>query len=209
MWYTILIDHLCLHWGLCFISYMIDNIISPKKLPKRTAIPKNILSVVLFNQICVTLPVLYIAADWFPLGYILDLTNLIKLPTAILLTEVIFYYVHQAFHTVPFLIKLHALHHEITGPFTLATFYCHPVEMLAGNLAPFIIAGKLAGLNFQTMRLWHFIAVFNTMISAHGGYQAFNSTHDQHHKNKTHTYGLIGLMDYIHQTDKKNKKGAD
>jgi sterol desaturase/sphingolipid hydroxylase (fatty acid hydroxylase superfamily) len=147
----------------------------------------------------------------------LDLTNFIKLPIAILLTEVIFYYVHYAFHKVPFLIKFHALHHEITGPFTLATFYCHPVEMLAGNLAPFIVAGKLSGLNFQTMRLWHFIAVFNTMISAHGGYQVFNSTHDQHHKTKTHTYGLIGLMDYIHHTKHrnlikkltKNKKGAE
>ena len=198
--YTISTDHICLHWGLCFISYMIDNIIRPKKLSKGTAIPKDILYMVIFNQICVTLPVLYIVADWFPLGHIIDLTNIIKLSIAILLTEVIFYYVHQAFHKVPFLIRFHALHHEITGPFTLATFYCHPVEMLAGNLAPFIIGGWLAGLNFETMRLWHFIAVFNTMISAHGGYQAFNSTHDQHHKTKTHTYGLIGLMDYIHQT---------
>lgn len=196
--YTILTNHICLHWGLCLISYMIGNIASIKKLPKRTNMPKDILSIVLFNQLLVTLPVLYIVADWFYPGHILDLTNLIKLPIAILLTEVIFYYVHRAFHKMPFLIKYHVLHHEITGQFTLAT--CHPVEMLAGNLAPFISGGLLAGLNFETMRLWHFIAVFNTMISAHGGYQAFNSTHDQHHKTKTHTYGLIGLMDYMHQT---------
>ena len=198
-----------------------------KKLPNRTVIPKDILSVVLLNQILVTIPVLYLAAEWYPPGEILELTNLIKLPLTILLTEIIFYYVHRAFHKVKFLIKYHALHHEITGPFTLATFYCHPVEMLAGNIAPFIIAGLLVNLNFQTMRLWHFIAVFNTMINAHGGYQILDSlycsathvstshgsttngdtmrgstTHDQHHQTKNPPYGLIGIMDYIHH--KKN-----
>lgn len=227
---TILIDHLCLHWGLCLISYIIDtNKLVLKKLPNRTVIPKDILSVVVLNQILVTIPVLYLAAEWFPPGDILELTNLIKLPLTILLTEIIFYYVHRAFHKVKFLIKYHALHHEITGPFTLATFYCHPVEMLAGNIAPFIIAGLLVNLNFQTMRLWHFIAVFNTMINAHGGYQILDSlcssathsysthsystngdathsysindftTHDQHHQTKNPPYGLIGIMDYIYQ----------
>jgi hypothetical protein len=87
--YTISTDHICLHWGLCFISYMIDNIISIKKLPNRNKIPKDILYTVIFNQICVTLPVLYTVSDWFPPGHILDLTNFIKLPIVILLTEVI------------------------------------------------------------------------------------------------------------------------
>jgi sterol desaturase/sphingolipid hydroxylase (fatty acid hydroxylase superfamily) len=69
------------------------------------------------------------------------------------------------------------------------------------NVFPLLASGIILGLNFQTMRVWHIVAVSNTIIVAHGGYTCFGrSAHDIHHLYKTCNYGIFGFLDKAHGT---------
>lgn len=205
---TIFSDHLLLYWSLCYVIALIDLYIcirnqqSTYKLSNWT-LPENPLIIakdVLINQFCVLLPIVYMCADFFPQGSLFEPSNLYKIPITLLLTEILFYYTHVLFHSYYFW-KYHSVHHTSTGPYALCTFYCHPLEMALVNIAPLVVSALVAGLNFQTMRLWHMVAVTNTVVVAHGGFKVFgNKFHDLHHQYKNCNYGLFEILDKAHGT---------
>ena len=206
--YTIFSDHLLLHWSLCSVISVIDLYIyitdqqNTYKLSNRT-LPDNPLIIakgVLINQFCVLLPILYLCGDLFTQGSVFTLSNLYKIPIPLLITEILFYYSHVLFNSYYFW-KYHSVHHASTGPYALCTFYCHPLEMALVNITPLLVSGLITGLNFQTMRLWHIVAVTNTVVVAHGGFKVFgNKFHDLHHRYKNCNYGLFEILDKAHGT---------
>ena len=48
--------------------------------------------------------------------------------------DIIYMYIHRAFHEIPGLYKYHKQHHEYEKNFTLVSQYCHPIEQLVGNI---------------------------------------------------------------------------
>jgi sterol desaturase/sphingolipid hydroxylase (fatty acid hydroxylase superfamily) len=206
--YTIISDHLCLYWSLCVVLSVIDSYIfltnqmGKYKLSNRS-FPENAITVVrevLINQFFVVLPIMYMFVDFFPEGSLWDISNIYKIPLTMLVMEFLFYYIHVLFHSRHFW-KYHSLHHKWTGPQSISTFHCHPIEMALVNVFPLLASGIILGLNFQTMRVWHIVAVSNTIIVAHGGYTCFGrSAHDIHHLYKTCNYGIFGFLDKAHGT---------
>jgi len=194
----LIFDHLIVHWSICIFLLSIDTYlyISNKwdsyKLSNRL-FPVNILDViyqVLFNQIFITLPIIYVFMDIFPEGSLFELSNIYKIPVTLLSIEILFYYSHVLLHSNMFW-KYHRIHHKWSGPSVISTLYCHPVEQIICNISPLILSGLISGLNINTMRLWHIVALSNTLISGHGGYKFFGNFHDLHHKYKNCNYGIL------------------
>jgi sterol desaturase/sphingolipid hydroxylase (fatty acid hydroxylase superfamily) len=207
--YIIAVDHICLHWSIFIITSVIDFYIYvvngwDKFKNENRVFPNvnfsDVVNTILTNQFFVLLPMVYLSVDLFPKGSLTDVSNFYKIPVTMLVTEFLFYYIHVLFHSGSFW-KYHVTHHEWTGPSSISTFHCHPLEMALLNVFPVLGGAVIAGLNFDTMRVWHMIAVANTMVFAHGGYRCFGrSEHDLHHEYKTCNYGLFGFLDKIHGT---------
>lgn len=206
-------DHLLTHWGICLLLLTIDTFLYKNHLwysyKLRDLVlpdtPFNIISLVLFNQFCIAFPVFYLIGE-LKEGSFFVLENLYKIPMTFILHETMFYYLHRLFHTSFLYKRIHYLHHRWKNPWAISATYAHPIEHLFVNILPIVTSGLLANLNFTTMRVWHIFALFNTLISAHGGYKVFNrgkgSMHDLHHYEFNCNYGAIGLLDTLHETSR-------
>jgi len=97
-------------------------------------------------------------------------------------------------------------HHEFTAPIGLAAAYCHPLEHLLSNLFPIYIGPILCGSHLCTVLIWH-VLVSLSVINTHSGYHFpfFPSpqAHDYHHLKFNECFGVLGICDWIHGTDKK------
>ena len=214
MFYTLLYDHLILHWLLFLITISIDFYIfiinqwNKYKLLESNypfGLKQTIINV-LFNEVFILVPSLYLFSsimkddNEFLEGELIMIDNLYKIPLVFIIMDFIFYFMHRLFHS-KYLYKYHSMHHQWTGPNTASTFYCHPLEMLFVNILPLLSSIMICRVNFITARFIHFVSVSNTMIVAHGGYKYFNNkTHDLHHKYRNGNYGIL-IMDRLFNTN--------
>lgn len=171
---------------------------------------------VLFNQIFVTLPMGIIYSYWIcyctkinEKADALDLSKtLYQLSIFLILEEVLFYYTHRFLHN-PYVYKIiHKKHHELTAPIGLAAIYAHPFEHIFSNMIPLFVGPVLCKSHPLLTFSWFTIASINT-INSHSGYiiGIFPNpiNHDWHHYSFNENFGLLGVMDYIHGTDRKYK----
>ncbi|MGH1372177.1 MAG: sterol desaturase family protein [Cellvibrionaceae bacterium] len=96
-----------------------------------------------------------------------DWPLLLQLALMLLIAEFGRYWIHRAAHTVPWLWRLHAVHHSPNRLYFLNAARFHPLEKLIFQLpevAPFIILG----VNVET------IALYFTFNSLHGLFQHSN-----------------------------------
>lgn len=114
----------------------------------------------------------------------------------ILWVEIVFYYIHRLFHT-SFFIKIHKKHHYWISPTPWESIYSSCLENIFLNLFPTLSAPLLCKLNIWYLNLWICLSTLSAVIS-----HSNNTRHSLHHKYFNVNYGVIGLMDYIHNTNK-------
>ncbi|GES57002.1 C-4 methylsterol oxidase [Aspergillus terreus] len=123
---------------------------------------------------------------------------------SLLLREALFYYSHRLLHRPAWYGRIHKRHHRFTAPIALAAQFAHPVEQIVANALPISLPPQLLGSHVVTF--WAFLAyeLFNT-ATVHSGYDFFAGQakmHDLHHEKFNLNYGSIGLLDWVHGTDR-------
>ncbi|GCB65937.1 hypothetical protein scyTo_0010031 [Scyliorhinus torazame] len=166
---------------------------------------------VLFNQFFLSLPmvmVMYPIMKWRgnPCGTELPTFHWVLLELCFLglLEEIFFYYSHRLFHH-PVLYKyIHKKHHEWTAPIGVVSLYCHPVEHVMSNMLPPMVGPIFLRSHVATTMLWFSLALLLSTIS-HCGYHLpllpSPEFHDFHHLKFNQCYGVLGVLDRLHQTD--------
>lgn len=124
-----------------------------------------------------------------------------------LIREVAFYYAHRTLHRPLFYARVHKTHHRFTAPFALAAQYATVPEHLFANVLPYVLPGLL--FRSHILSYWVFLAsqLVDT-ATVHSGYDFFGrfaEMHDRHHELSTINYGVFGLCDWLHGTNKVRK----
>lgn len=101
---------------------------------------------------------------------------------------------------------MHKRHHEWTAPIAITAVYCHPVEHVLSNLVPPLLGVLLLGSHPATAWLWFSVALLSS-LNAHSGFHLpfFPSpeAHDYHHLRFNNNYGVLGVLDRLHGTDRQ------
>jgi methylsterol monooxygenase len=167
---------------------------------------KNAL-IAFFNQMIVTYPLAYIFNDSLPcMDNDWNISNIIYyLMRMILIEEIFFYYAHRLLHQKWIYNYIHSYHHKWAEPIAVMTISAHPVEHLLSNVLPLTVSS--INVPYNLVQIWIVMATANAIID-HSGYYIFihpnDGAHDLHHRFRTCNFGVIGLLDYLHNTvDKK------
>lgn len=174
---------------------------------------------VVFNQIFVAFPVSFLCfwimkSRGLPSVHTLPTFSrvLLELGVFIVIEEIGFYYSHRLVHHRKIYKHIHKKHHEWIAPIAVVAIYCHPFEHLLSNMLPLVLGPTIMGSHVATTWLWYGLAIFNT-LNTHSGYHFpfFPSPegHDFHHLKFNECYGVLGILDYLHGTDKLFRSSAE
>ena len=123
--------------------------------------------------------------------------------------EALFYYSHRMLHHPSLYRHFHKQHHEWQTPIALAAEYCHPFEHVISNVIPIMIGPYLMKSHSIMCHIWYIYVVVLTLHD-HSGYH-FPLTpspvfHDFHHLKFNVNYGIWGVWDWLHGTDRLFRK---
>ncbi|GFY76462.1 fatty acid hydroxylase domain-containing protein 2 [Trichonephila inaurata madagascariensis] len=171
---------------------------------------------VLFNQTFVAIPVIcfcYILKSY--MGY----DRGIRLPkihifvfhfiAQILAEEVFFYYSHRILHHPRLYKRFHKKHHEWISPVGVSAIYCHPVEHVLSNVFPTFLGSVIVGSHVVSLYVWLIFATAYGVIVHSGYHLPFTPTpefHHFHHLKFNQNFGVAGILDWLHGTDKEFRK---
>ncbi|XP_055937073.1 fatty acid hydroxylase domain-containing protein 2-like isoform X1 [Argiope bruennichi] len=171
---------------------------------------------VLFNQTVVTIPVIYFC---YMLRNYLGYDRAIKLPkpnifvfniiAQVLVEEVFFYYSHRILHHPRLYKHYHKRHHEWISPVGVSAIYCHPVEHVLSNVLPTFMGSVIAGTHVTSLWAWLIFATGYGVIVHSGYHLPLTPTpefHHYHHLKFKENFGIIGILDWLHGTDKEFRK---
>lgn len=170
---------------------------------------------VVFNQLFVSFPMIvamhhamqwrtngtYTTLEAWPLSF---WTFLADIAVILLWEELLFYYSHRLAHWGPLYRLIHKRHHEFRAPVAMAALYAHPMEHLVCNLVPVHFGCFIMGSHLSTCAIWYTLAVVNTLNSHSGWHLPLTPSpeaHDYHHLVFNENFGVLGILDYVHQTD--------
>lgn len=123
-----------------------------------------------------------------------------------LVLELVFYFVHRAFHAGGYTRSYHQQHHEYDTPFALTALYCSWVEMVCQNMASVLLGPWLLQMPIVPFCLWMSIVGVDIAVG-HSGHRwiSFHDTdfHDNHHKTRNKNFGVSGVLDTLLHTNTK------
>jgi len=142
-----------------------------------------------------------------------------SLMATLLLAEFVSYWLHRAHHAVPFLWRLHRVHHSDTAPDVTTTHRHHPGEAFIGAVAAvptFWVLGPTFEASVAVAALWTVVATFShANVRVGGGLQALLGRiivtpdyHRVHHSAdpayaNTHFGTVIPLYDHLFRTARR------
>jgi sterol desaturase/sphingolipid hydroxylase (fatty acid hydroxylase superfamily) len=196
-------------WPAFLFQYKVQDINAPR--PSREKMWR-LLKTVWFNQFVIGVPMVFVVTELYSMRGMFDV-ELPSLPrltaqlfAVVLLEEIGFYYSHRIMHHPRLYARIHKLHHEWVSPLAWTCIYAHPIEHIVSNLAPVMFGPWVVEMHPLAALLWYVIALHSTMNSHSGLHLPFAQSpeeHDWHHLTFTEMYGVVGLLDRIHGTDKK------
>ncbi|NWY12354.1 FXDC2 protein, partial [Aphelocoma coerulescens] len=164
------------------------------------------------NQFFISLPMLvpmfYIMQSWGS-TFSEELPTfqwfLVELSIFTVVEEILFYYTHRLVHH-PVLYKyIHKKHHEWTAPIGVVSIYAHPIEHIISNTLPVMTGPMIMGSHIVSISAWFSLALVTTSISHCGYHLPFLPSpefHDFHHLKFNQCYGVLGVLDFLHGTDR-------
>ncbi|XP_031981238.1 fatty acid hydroxylase domain-containing protein 2 isoform X1 [Corvus hawaiiensis] len=130
---------------------------------------------------------------------------LVELSIFTVVEEILFYYTHRLVHH-PVLYKyIHKKHHEWTAPIGVVSIYAHPIEHIISNTLPVMTGPMIMGSHIVSISAWFSLALVTTSISHCGYHLPFLPSpefHDFHHLKFNQCYGVLGVLDFLHGTDR-------
>lgn len=163
------------------------------------------LLVAIITQLIIVLPLIVFTLGIFELHKQLELEDprnlVIKIFIMVMIEETLFYHLHRLLHS-HFLYKYHAIHHQLIMPVSIGAIYAHELEQILTNFGPVILSLVMVNASFPLACYWTVFTTILTLIS-HCGFVLFEQRHDQHHKKFNINYGVIGLFDFLYNTNEK------
>jgi sterol desaturase/sphingolipid hydroxylase (fatty acid hydroxylase superfamily) len=225
-WGTVLIQIL-FFWLPCLFYFALDHIapkfsqrhkLQPQLKQPTTSELHNCLRLVLRNQaisglihiVLLSLGALTTSKPTYRFDYKLPAFSEIALDVllCVVLREILFYYSHRLLHLPSIYPRIHKVHHRFTAPVALAAQYAHPIEHFVANTLPISIPPMI--LRCHVVTFWVFLAAeLLETTTVHSGYDFLNGwakKHDKHHESFMIYFGTIGLLDWLHGTDERNRK---
>jgi len=163
------------------------------------------------NQLCITLPTIFIFFNSYPITYNNFLISLGCIPILIVTCDIYFYLSHRPLHS-KLLWQFHKTHHK--GKVCVAkSLDADALEHFIGNLGSFaigIILLQYLGFIFHIyiLYLWVAISTINTCISHSNGNAPYdNEIHNIHHKLLKCNYGTgFYILDRLLGSYRENNK---
>ncbi|KAG8184709.1 hypothetical protein JTE90_013096 [Oedothorax gibbosus] len=188
-----------------------------EKYPRLTEVRlRAVSSQVLFNQTAVAIPFIifsfilrsnigYEPSHRLPKFH----TFVFDMVVQILTEEVFFYYSHRLLHHPLLYRRFHKRHHEWKSPVAVSAIYCHPVEHIASNVLPTVMGSVVAGSHVISLWVWlTFTTTYGVIV--HSGYHLpltpTPEFHHYHHNKFNENFGVAGILDWFHGTDKEFRK---
>ena len=201
--------HLSSFWLFCGIFYYYDRKFIQKSIDNKEKYKKAVKNS-LFNQLCISLPILYLYSDVTELiiieanNYSL-LRNILNVFLIGNLSNIFFYMIHRLFHTNYFYKKIHMIHHEFTEPVAPSSLYAHPLEHIFANTLPFLFAYLICGgCSYHITILLICVGSFITTIAhVNHNIEFIGNNHIFHHKYFKYNFGFGNYIDRILYTNYK------
>ncbi|KAJ3062933.1 Chromosome 5 4 [Podochytrium sp. JEL0797] len=211
-----------------FVFFVIDvtqsfgnQKIQPKKATPSIKMYTKVTLLVLFNFIAINLPLTYLysislnnplASASQVYGPVPSITRILRdIAASAVLFEISFYYTHRLFHYPPLYKIVHKKHHEFLAPMGVSAIYAHPLDHLLTNMVGIMSGPVLMKSHVVTLCFWIMLAVITT-VCTHSGYilpgAANAASHDLHHSAFNVNFGVLGVLDWLHGTDRVPKVGV-
>ena len=225
----------CLHHGIVsfytFINYLFHryHVFYQYKIRKEDDNDYHLINIAFFDlikRLFTSLPlwgVVYYILKFSGCAFLEPLptkeTTLFHLLLLIMITDFSYYWMHRWMHEVPWMYRIHKIHHEFKATSAVGTLYAHPLETLFVTFGTVILGAILIAPHSFIFGLYYCLQLIEA-LEVHSGFifpfSMINqnsflffsaSRHDFHHSHNIGCYGRwTRFMDSWYQTDAEFEK---